>query len=91
MRYPRRLESLLMLGQLAEILFIGLKLRDSTQRDSLIVQSITSVLILDMFHLVLEEGYVQAYRLLCLTLSCHWHICSTILTGSSRRELRQRI
>ena len=40
----------------------------------------------ERFHLVLEEGYVQAYCLLCLVLSCHWQICSTILTGNSRME-----
>ena len=71
MRYLWRPEWPLMHGQLGGILIIGLKLRDFTQRDSLIVQLITRVLTLDSSHSVLEGGCAQAYCLPYLALSCH--------------------
>lgn len=58
-----------MLGRLVEIQGTGLMLKNSTQIGFLVLQLITKGKISNTFHLELEEGPVQVYHLVLLTLN----------------------
>ena len=69
--YLLRPGSSLMLGQLEEILDIGLNLKSLSQRGFLIAQLITKAQTLNLSHLALEGGFTLALHLPLLALSFH--------------------